>query len=220
MRRFRFHLGTLVIVVLILGVSLPAVRESNEIWDSGVFTVTVGVLVTSVLLVIHRTESKRAFWLGFALFGAAYLGLSLVPSIESRLITTKALAFIDSKMLISSPAGLAYFEYDDGKMDLYIANNSQPNALYINNGNGTFQDVTTTVGLNLGSSDTLLLKNSAGLSRGGTSENFMRIGHSLFALIAALIGGQLSRHLYEKNRQMVQGPDSIQGSTSSIGSGD
>src|SRR5262249_34506528 len=39
----------------------------------------------------------------------------------------------------------------------------------------------------------------------GTTENFMRIGHSLFALIAAFVGGWLSRHLYVKNRQAVQG---------------
>ena len=45
MRRFRFHLGTLVIVVLVLGVGFAALRESNEIWDSGVFTLTLGVLL-------------------------------------------------------------------------------------------------------------------------------------------------------------------------------
>src|SRR6516225_6667690 len=47
MRRFRFHLGSLVIVVLL---------------------------------------------------GGSYLGLSLVPSIESRLATTKALTYLDSKV--------------------------------------------------------------------------------------------------------------------------
>jgi hypothetical protein len=30
----------------------------------------------------------------------------------------------------------------------------------------------------------------------------MRIGHSLLALIVALVGGQLSRHLYAKNREL------------------
>ena len=43
-------------------------------------------------------EARRAFWIGFALFGWSYLGLSLVPSIESRLMTTKALAYLDSKV--------------------------------------------------------------------------------------------------------------------------
>jgi hypothetical protein len=98
MRRFRFHLGTLVILVLLLGVGFAALRESNAIWDSSIFSITLGVLLISILLAIHRTEKGRAFWIGFALFGWIYLGLSLVSSIESRLITTKALAYLDSKV--------------------------------------------------------------------------------------------------------------------------
>ena len=149
MRRFRFHLGTLVILVLLLGVGFAALRESNETWDSSIFSLTLGMLSVSILLAIHRTERRREFWLGFALFGSAYLGLSLVPSIESRLITTKALAFVDSKMPRSIPAGLAYFDYDnDGSMDLYVVNKSQPNTLYLNKGTGTFEDVTAVAGSN------------------------------------------------------------------------
>jgi hypothetical protein len=206
MRRFRFHLGTLVILVLILGIGFAALRESTETWDSITFGITLGTLVLSILLAIHRTESRRAFWLGFALFGWAYLVPSLIPLIQSRLITTKALAFIDSKLPRSVSGGFEYFDYDnDGRMDLYVVNNSQPNALYVNKGNGTFQDVTTTVGLNSRSNGTLLLNNSGLLVSGstGTTENFMRIGHSLCALIAAMIGGHLSRHLHETNRQTV-----------------
>jgi hypothetical protein len=69
MRRFRFHLGALVILVLVLGVGFAALRESNKIWDSITFSITLGVLLTSIVLAIHRTESRRAFWVGFALFG-------------------------------------------------------------------------------------------------------------------------------------------------------
>ena len=98
MRRFRFHIGTLVILVLFFGVGLAALRESNDTWDSSIFTLTLGILLISILLAVHRTENRRAFWIGFALFGSAYLGLSLFPSIESRLITTKALAYLDSKV--------------------------------------------------------------------------------------------------------------------------
>ena len=74
MRRFRFHLGTLVILVLVLGISFAALRESNEIWDSSVFTSLIGVLLISILLAVHRTEKRRAFWLGFALFGCGIPG--------------------------------------------------------------------------------------------------------------------------------------------------
>jgi hypothetical protein len=65
MKRFRFHLGTLVILVLLLGVSFAALRESNDIWDSSIFSITIGVLLISILLAIHRAEKPRAYWLGF-----------------------------------------------------------------------------------------------------------------------------------------------------------
>ena len=63
MRRIRFHIGTLVILVLELGVGFAALRESNDLWDSGLFTLTLSVILISILLAGHRTESKRAFWL-------------------------------------------------------------------------------------------------------------------------------------------------------------
>ena len=74
MRRFRFTIASLLVVVLLVAVGFAALRESNETWDSGLFTLTLGVLLVSILLGIHRTESRRAFWLGFALFGCGYLG--------------------------------------------------------------------------------------------------------------------------------------------------
>ena len=80
MRRFRFHIRTLVIVVLLLGVGFATLRESNETWDSSIFSLVLGVLPISILLAIHRTnhrtDQRQAFWLGFALFGSAYLGFS------------------------------------------------------------------------------------------------------------------------------------------------
>jgi len=110
MRRFRFHIGTLVILVLLLGFGFAALRESNETWDSSIFSLTLVVLSISILLAIHRTDQRQAFWLGFALFGSAYLGVSLIPSIEPRLITTKELTFLDSKVPRSIPAGFADFD--------------------------------------------------------------------------------------------------------------
>ena len=59
MRRFRFHIGTLVILVLLLGVGFAALRESDETWDSSIFSVTLGVLLISILLAVHRSSAGR-----------------------------------------------------------------------------------------------------------------------------------------------------------------
>jgi hypothetical protein len=203
MKRFRFHLGTLVILTLLLGVGFAALRESNEMWDSSILSITLAGLMTSMLLAIHRTDERRAFWLGFALFGWTYLGLSLVPSIESRLLTSKVLAYLDSKVPRSSPAGLTDLDpYFSGSWDGLFVNNPQPNALVLNKGNGDWiVDVTAA-----GSNPTIFRNILAGrtVTWFGTTENFIRIGHSLAAMIVALLGGYISRRLYANNREVVE----------------
>ena len=100
----RADIASLLVIIVILGVGFAALRESSDLWESGVFTLTLACLLISILLAVHHTETRRAFWLGLALFGSTYLGLSLVPSIEPRLITTKALGYLDSKVPGRSPA--------------------------------------------------------------------------------------------------------------------
>ena len=207
MRPVRFHIGTLVLVVLLLGIGLAALRQSDEPWDSGLFSITLIFLSTSILLALHRTGSSRAFWLGFALFGWIYVGLSMVPDIEPRLITTRVLALLDSMVPRSYPSGLTYFEYDDRMIDPSVVNNSQPNALFPKESDGVFQDVTPVAGSNPArtrgtGSDNSFLNIAAGQwLRGsvGKTKHFMRIGHSLVALLVAISGGRLSCFLVSRN---------------------
>jgi hypothetical protein len=191
MRRFRFSIGSLLILVLVLGVGFAALRESTDLWDNGLFSLTLGVLLITVLLAIHRTESRRAFWMGFALFGSAFLALSLVPTIESRLLTTKALTYLDSKVPGRS-SGVFMIELV-GTGSGSPSNQAQSIALTAN-GNQ----------LAISSPGQLRLRN-AGTGRllgnwSGTTENFIRIGHSLFALLVGWSGGLLSRRLWRASR--------------------
>jgi hypothetical protein len=98
MRRIRFRIANLLVLVLFLAVGLAALRAATEPWDKALFGGTFVLLLVSVLLAVHRPGRARAFWLGFALFGWAYLVASLVPSVEARLPTTRALAYLDAKV--------------------------------------------------------------------------------------------------------------------------
>jgi hypothetical protein len=191
MRRIRFTIASLLVVVLFAAVGFAALRESNEIWDNGLFTLTLIVLLASTLLGIHRSDARRAFWIGFALFGWIYLGLSLVPSIESRLITTEVLAYLDSKVP-GRPQN--FFKlHVTGTISGTPGNQVQAVA-FSPDGNrlatsslGTVRLWDATTGRLLG-------------GWGGTTENFVRIGHSLFALLAGWFGGLLSRRLWRASR--------------------
>jgi hypothetical protein len=169
MKRIRFNIATLLVVVLFVAVGFAGLRQADEMWDSGLFTVTIGVLLISILVAIHRPEKRRAFWLGFALLRSAYLGLCLVPSIESRLITTRALAYLDSKVVRRSIE--LYAVLDTGTRS--VTGNNQ-----VSNVTLAFRAATAGQGrLRLWNGVTC--KPLGGWS--GTTQSFVRIGHSLLS---------------------------------------
>ena len=185
MRQVRFNIGSLLGVILVLGVGFAALKEASDLWDSGVFTLTIGVLLLSILLAVNRTDSRRSFWIGFALFGWAYLALSLVPSIESRLMTTKALGYLRSKL--SERSLKINTVQHTGSWSLAPLSQIQ------NPGNNAAGNDGIVV-----SHEVWLFDRTSGRRLNGwngTTENFVRIGHLLFASMAGWIGGQLSRRL-------------------------
>ena len=140
-------------------------------------------------------------FVGFALFGWAYLILSLIPAVGSRLPTTKALDYLDSKVPGTTPLGLAFADFDsDGQVDLLVADSSAPSAVYLNNGNGTFRLPTSTNVGSGGNPTPSVLLWSRLMGTGRSPENFVRIGHSIVALLVAYVGGGLSRRFYARGR--------------------
>ena len=53
MNRFRCHIGTLLLLIVFLSIGFAALRQSSDLWQIGVFNVTMGILSTSILLAIH-----------------------------------------------------------------------------------------------------------------------------------------------------------------------
>ena len=106
MRRFRFSIAGLLGVALFVSVALAALRASTDAWDSGVLGLALLILLTATLLAVHRRDRKRAYWLGYALFGWVYLLVSQVPPLESRLPTTKGLVNLGASRSKAIPQGI------------------------------------------------------------------------------------------------------------------
>jgi hypothetical protein len=193
MRKLRFNIASLLVTILVLGVGFAALRESTDLWESGVFTLTIAVMLISILLAVHHTESRRSFWTGFSLFGWVYLGLSLVPTIESRLITTKGLDFIDSKMPLRPIVitGQAWGDVPGNQNVKSVTFFPQgANVTPIGNEDGLQQPFDLRMFL---------------WGRSGTSLNFVRVGHSLLTLFLAWLGGHLSRYFSTKEQHRRSG---------------
>src|SRR5262249_39637692 len=125
-----------------------------------------------------------------ALFGWSYFALSEIPVIESRLITTKALTYLDHK-LSGRPLALSVTLALTGSG----ARNNQVQAVAFSPGwkrggpkyQGPVRLCDVTTGNILG-----------GWS--GTTENFVRIGHSFLALMLGWLGGLFSRRLWRTSQ--------------------
>ncbi len=198
MRTPRFTIRSLLGVVLFVAIAVAALRASTDAWDFGMLGLDLLILLTAVLLTVNRTDRTRAYWLGFALFGWAYLVASLIPPVGSRLPTTKGLTFIDSKIPGRHRAWvttvLTYTNTASTNPVQSVAFSPQGDTL-ASSSQGVIRvwDVTT---------GKLLTGPFA------TTENFIRIGHSLLALLLAFVGGHLSRHLYSQGREDRSNPPS------------
>ncbi len=235
----RYNIASMLGAIAFVAVGFAALREATDRWDSGLFSLTLGLLLNAVLLAVHRTEARRAFWIGFALFGWGYLSLSLISSTESRLITTQALTYLEKANVLGNRAKVIRVSLNLDRMRVYnlslndILTATQESSL--NNGSPeeeqlrqaiekTWPTLEFALGSNVLSSvhirynkpeqcgniilkaspegEILRLKDVATVRSGssfiipggtGTTENFVRIGHALFALIAGWLGGALSR---------------------------
>jgi hypothetical protein len=197
MKRVRFSIASLLGLIVFVGIAAAALREATDLWDAIVFDAAIGWLTVAVLLAVHQTDRRRAFWLGFALVGATYMGASLVPAMEARLLSTKALAYLDTKVPGRSAA--------------------QTFVLTVSNVNGSGNQPVQTLAFSP-SGSRLATSNYAAVrlwntatgtlfpATGGTSESFVRIGHALVALVMAFVGAHASRWLYDRGRRAAGEP--------------
>jgi hypothetical protein len=200
MRRPRITIASLLGVVAFIGVAFAALREPTDAWDSALLGLSLVILLASVLLAVHRTDERRTFWLGFTLFGWAYLVASVVPPIASRLPTYHALV----AMFEMLPRPEIHWEDDlimTGIRSFDVTALAPSTPTTPNRWDVTVFNQPTNSPLANHIKRLVVLP-------GETVGNFVRIGHSLIALMLAFLGAHFSRYLYETGRpERAAGPD-------------
>jgi hypothetical protein len=82
MRTIRFPIAGLMLAVLVVALGLAALRNASEVWAGVMFLFTCAVLCLAIVGAICRDGPRRAWWLGFSLFGWGYLLLSLWSTVS------------------------------------------------------------------------------------------------------------------------------------------
>jgi hypothetical protein len=176
MRLPRFSIAGLMGLVVVVAVGVAALRFASELWAGILLVLTLMVLGASVLAFHERSGARRAWWRGFALFGWGYVVLALGPwaseAIAPKLPTTAGLDALYARM---HPGG---------------AEAGQAQRL----GQVVLRDyIAVPPGMAFSPDGKLVV---SGAPPGPAPEPFRRVGHCLWALLVACVGGLVGRALH------------------------
>lgn len=177
----------LMCVVLFIAVGVAALREANDLWASCLFTLTLVVLGLACLGAAFRRGYRRAYYAGFAASGFGYLFLCYAPwaasEVRPHLATEKLLEFGGNRRFPAPDSNSRYLTLKFVESRVAAMSPGQT-ADYDGDG---LNDVVFTGG------------RGRFVPSAGSSEGFKRVGHCLFALVAALVGGIAARYFRDSS---------------------
>ena len=222
----RFSLLSLMGAVLVAAVACAALRFASELWASAVLTATIGMLLVGVLGMVLRRGPARAFWFGFTLFGSSYLILVFAPwfynNVRPQLLTSKLLTYIHPKLQGTSPLlnyGQRIIGLPGQRVSILVDGSSSVERTAKLWDASTGQQLATLDGhsevvnsVAFSPDGKLLVSGSVDkaikiwnvAAQLPTWEHFERVGHTLFGLLVALIGGLLARYVFAR-RSLTDG---------------
>jgi hypothetical protein len=208
MPKLRLSIGTILKWIALLGIGFAALKNSSQWWANGLLLGDVCLCVFALMSIGYRSGARRAFWIGFALFGWAYLILAFAPGVREmakpHLVSTKLL----QKMV------------PEVEMFAFVVSL---------NGTVTGSGSTSTVGpwtvngvMQTNSPATITLRSTSGSTGpawGGSGTTappyiltadapigpngpvFHRVGHALCVVLAGIIGGGIALLLFATRRR-------------------
>jgi hypothetical protein len=179
---WRFSLVGLLAAVTFAAVACGALVNPNEWWTIGVMSASATLLAYAVLAAIYGAGARRAFWVGAAVIGWGYFGL--VPFSlgfnfegygEAPLVTNKLL-----RMLGES-------RFDESSQTL--------SGTGVNSNAGLSGDIVTFTRSGKLYKRLLAISGPASAAGGDAWSHFYTIGHGLWSLLLAALGGLLALRL-------------------------
>jgi hypothetical protein len=198
----RFTILALMGLVLGMAVAIAALRNADDYWAGGVLLGTAVLIGVSTLGAVYHSGHRRAGRLGFAVFGGGYFALAFLGLSEqnlAKLPTTWLLTYVHQR--VAPPLTFTV-----------TLTGTAPSGV----GQGTVLTSNVTPGPLANSVTTTTTSQFAvtGLASGGTSarwkavlpgatnyEAFSAVGHSLFAVLAGLLGMAIARKYHARQER-------------------
>ncbi|MEM9660598.1 MAG: hypothetical protein AAF961_19710, partial [Planctomycetota bacterium] len=94
---FRFSLRHVLLAMALIAVCAVAISAGTWFWTRALFTTVLAANLCAILAAAFLRGRRRAFWMGFALFGWAYWLIATLPALqiaEHQLFTNEVLAML------------------------------------------------------------------------------------------------------------------------------
>jgi hypothetical protein len=205
---FQFSIRQLLVAVAFVAIGAAALRNANSYWMSAVWAFVPLLLAVAILLAIFRRGQSQAFWIGFGLFGWLYFALVLVaywptsanvgrydPLASYQLATTKLIDWAYTKIIpepqrqsqIPNPAaqGGGAGGMTGGMMGMGGASGMPMSGF---GGMGS-------MGSGMGGTNPFAFPMIANPDYIDATD-FQQIGHGLWVVALAAIGGKLAQWIY------------------------
>jgi hypothetical protein len=188
----RFSVRSLMALVFVCAVGMAAFRGAGDLWGGILLLVALAAVGAAVMGAVILRGLEKYWWAGFAFFGGVYLALAFGPwlsdTFQSQLGTTHLLGQIRVRMhplIVPIQGDLAALEVD---RENTIAREARIKSLARNANDPALVIMKKQLAA--------LDKKIATIKSAPTDDQFQRVGHSLFALLAGLLGGTLAVWFY------------------------
>ena len=177
-----------------------ALRSANEVWLGIVLLATVGALALSVVGSVQAAGWSRAWWFGYATFGWIYFAFAFAPGlsdrVQPRLATTKLLDYLHSEVVaFTRPMRDQIQELQEVRKLLVRQIQMMEYIAAKQDGHAGLQELRSRL-RNL-DREVERLESPDGhwqafLKGAVDRDHLVQVGHSLFTLLAGLLGGMAS----------------------------
>ena len=214
----RFSIRTLMAFVLVSAIGLAALRNASDLWAGMMLLLALAAVGIAVMGSVILRGCERCWCAGFAFFGGGYLALAvgpwLSPWFRTQLGTTQLLDYVQSqvetefdtdraqastrKLLASLRLQRAELTQELESANRITRASADPALVAL-----TRRIVKIDQGIEALSNPPPPPANRwrSALPGAAHHDQFQSVGHSLFALLAGLLGGMVARWLHARREQ-------------------
>jgi hypothetical protein len=193
----RLSISSLMAFVLISAVGLAALRNAGELWAGMMLLVAVAAVGVALMATVILRGKERYWWAGFAFFGGGYLALTVGPwpsnTIRPQLGTTHILKEAHSRITRGAPQNAPDLPGLRAEREM-LAVKLREAAFSARTGNDAAVKATKREIAKLN-------QRIDAINEATVYDQFERVGHSLFALLAGLVGGMVATWFYTRRER-------------------